>query len=88
MNVIAVKFSARWRSPVHVGNGALLSSTIAGPADALRHLKTFIYKSGRNYRRAVDLCQLALTNSVHPEMCRSPFIAACADEDARLPEEE
>ena len=83
MSVIAVKFSARWQSPVYIGEGALLSGTVTGPGDALRHMKTFRHKSAPNYRRALDLCHLALTNGVHPEICRSHFIAACADEDAR-----
>ncbi|MQY46121.1 DUF982 domain-containing protein [Rhizobiales bacterium RZME27] len=82
MSIIAVRFSLRWKVPVHVGEDALLTRTVRGPADALRHLKTFSYKSGHNYWRAHDLCQLALTGGVHSEMCRKPFIAACADEDA------
>lgn len=83
MDVIAIKFTARWQSPVYVGDGPLLTKTISGPGDALRHLKIIRHRSGPIYWRAVDLCQHALTNGIPTEMCRSTFIAACADADAR-----
>lgn len=88
MGVIVVAFTIRWQFPVHVGESEHLSEAIAGPADALRHLKTLQYRSGPAYRRALDLCQHALLNGVHPEMARSPFVAACADDSARRMEED
>jgi hypothetical protein len=88
MSIIAVGFSHRWKVPVHVGEDALLSKEVKGPADAPRHLKTFSHKSGPSYWRARELCQLALTGGVHSEMCRKPFIAACAEEDAQCSEDD
>jgi hypothetical protein len=76
MGFIAVRFLVRWQSPVLVEEGPLSSGIIAGPAKALRHMKTFQHKSSPNDRRAVDLCQRVLTDGVHPEICRLHFIAA------------
>ncbi|MGI2034006.1 DUF982 domain-containing protein [Rhizobium panacihumi] len=88
MGLVAVDFTVRWKSPVYVGDGPLLTKTISGPADALRHMKNLTHRSGPIYWRAFDLCQHALTNGVHPEISRSHFIAACADADARRLEED
>lgn len=88
MGIIAIEFTARWQSPVYVGDGPLLTKAISGPADALRHMKSLTHRSGPIYWRAVDLCQHALTNGVHPEISRPHFIAACADADARLADNE
>lgn len=83
MGVIAIEFTARWHSPVFVGDRPELTKAIWGPGDALRHMKTLSHKSGPTYWRAIDLCQHALTNGVHPEVSRPHFISACADADAR-----
>jgi hypothetical protein len=88
MGVIAIDFTVRWQTPVYVGDGPQLTKTILGPADALRHMKTIDHRCGPIYWRAFDLCQHAVTNGVHPELCRPHFIAACADSDARRRDEE
>ncbi|TCQ95062.1 uncharacterized protein DUF982 [Neorhizobium sp. JUb45] len=88
MGVTVIDFAARWQTPVCVGDGPLLTKTIWGPADALRHMKTIGHRSGPIYWRALHLCQHAVTNGVHPEICRPHFIAACAENDARRFDEE
>jgi hypothetical protein len=46
MGIVTIEFTARWQSPVYVGDGPLLTKTISGPADALRHMKSLAHRSG------------------------------------------
>jgi hypothetical protein len=88
MGVVVVEFTARWQTPVYVGDGPRLTKPMCGPADAFRYMKTIDHRSGPIFWRVVDLCQHAIINGPHPEICRPHFIAACADDDARRPDED
>ncbi len=82
--VIRIAFTARWRSPVHVGGADLLDRAIMGPSEALRYMhEHFHHKSGPLYWSAFNLCHSAIRGEVRTEQARPHFVAACAEEDAR-----
>lgn len=82
--VIGLKFSSRWRHPVHVGNDDRITGAVVGPNDALRFMQSkFMFRSGSTYRLAQQSCRQALAGKTDPESARRHFMDAYAEDCVR-----
>jgi hypothetical protein len=82
--VIGVRFSSRWHRPVHIGDGDIITGAIDRPSDALRFMsRGFLFHSGESYHCARRHCQDAVAGRLDPEIARSSFITAYAEDCVR-----
>jgi len=83
MRVISVAFTARWGEPICFVQREEVTS-IAGPADAIRHMReNFIKRTGPTYTRAVDVLFAALRREADLDIAKVFFLAACEDDRMR-----
>jgi hypothetical protein len=78
-DVIPVAFSARWSMPILIIQADRIER-ITGPADAIRHMRTYLSnKTDPLYRRAFNVCLAGLRREAELDTARSFFLAAYQD---------
>ena len=76
-------FGAGWTEPVHIVRKGKVER-IAGPADALRHMRNqFNEKFGPAYCRALNICFAAIRFEVDVDISRDFFLRAYEDQIQR-----
>jgi hypothetical protein len=82
--VIEVDFIMRWRKPVFVGDGDMLTQMVIGPGEAIAFMKSnFRYQGGASYARAWRRCHDAVEGKVHAASARKWFVLAYAEDCVR-----